>query len=197
MAVWAYAIVGFVILIILVVILRTLSKGSLIWTLRGGVPMVDKAGTGKICELIDYQVNEITGKVRLRLNYVGSQGLVQTGYWYDPNLDFYPSLSQVRWEDYMGTIICYRDIETGQKDFRAEELRSITDKLRAQSRYIEIMKKSTRDMLGYYEQQKSTTEQEKEVFKHSKALNAVKKLVNMGEEGIQKEDFKGFGMMDE
>jgi len=190
-----FAISGFCILVVLIVIFRTLSKGSLVWTLRGGVPMVDKAGTGKVCELIDYEVNDVTKKVRLRLNYMGGKGIIQTGYWYDPVLDFYPSIEQVRWEDYMGTIICYRDVETGQKDYRGDEIRHITDKFRLQSRYIEVMKKAAVDMLSFYEKQKVNTEQEKEVFKHSKALNAIKKLVNMGEENINADSLKGFGSM--
>ena len=195
MSVVTTAIIGFCILVFLIIILRTLSKGSLVWTLRGGVPMVDKAGTGKVCELIDYEVNDITKKVRLRLNYMGGKGIIQTGYWYDPAIDFYPSIDQVRWEDYMGTIICYKDVETGQKDYRGDEIRHLTDKFKLQSRYVEVMKKAAVDMLNFYEKQKVNTEQEKDVFKHSKALNAIKKLVNMGEEGLNDNALKGFGSM--
>lgn len=187
------SIVGLVIIVAIIVIVKFGSKGAILASLRGGVPMVDKAGTGKICELLDYEENLATGKVRLRINFFGEGGIKQTGFWFDPHLDFYPSIDMVRWEDYMGTIICYRDLETGQKDYRNEEMKFMEEKVKSLMRANRIYKRAGVEVLEYFEKQKIDTQQEKEVIKYSKALNAIKKLANAGDEGINKEDLKGMG----
>jgi hypothetical protein len=196
MGVFTGVIIGVCILVAIIITIRVQSKGNVLLSLRGGVPMVEKAGVGKICELIDYEENQMTGKVRLKINFFGG-GVKQTGFWFDPELDFYPSLSQVAWEDYLGTIVCYKDLSTGQKDYRNEEVRHMTEKFKSLVRLNKIYKTAGQDILNYFEKQKVDKEEEKEVFKHSKALNAVKKLASMGEEGLNKEDLKGFGMIDE
>jgi hypothetical protein len=186
---FVWALVGVAILVILVMIWRVISKGSFLATLRGGVPMVDKAGTGKICELIEYEKNESTGKVRLFLNYLG-KGITQTGFWFDPDLDFYPSLARVRWEDYMGTIVCYRDFETGRNDFREESSKHLLEEYKALAKYVHTTKKRISDQLKVLDTEGTKTGEEKEVFKHSKALNAIKKLVSSGDEFVTKEDIE-------
>jgi len=196
MGIFIGAVIGLLILILFIVVIRIWSKGSILASLRGGVPMIDKAGTGKICELIDYELNNVTGMARLRINYFGG-GLKQTGYWFNPNLDFYPSLDNVRWEDYMGTIICYKDLETGQRDYRQEEVRHLTEKNKALMRIVNVYKKVPADTINYFEKQKIEKEQEKEPFLHSKALNAIKKLSNAGEEDVGSKDMKGMGLIDE
>lgn len=196
MAIWVGALIGFIFLVVIVVVIRFISKGSVLASLRGGVPMCDKAGTGRICELMDYEENQVTKKVRLRVNYFGS-GIQQTGFWFNPKLDFYPGLDQVRWEDYMGTIICYKDLETGQKDYRQEEVRHLTEKIKALMRGIEVYKRAGREVMDYFEKQKVNTTEEKEVIKHSKALNAIKKLVDAGEANVSKADLKDIGMIEE
>jgi len=190
------AIIGFVIILVIIIILRFMGKGSVIASLRGGVPMVDKAGTGKICELINYEENQVTGKVRLQINYF-SGGMKQTGFWYDPKTDFYPNLEQVRWEDYMGTIICYKDLETGQKDYRSDEVKHLTEKMKMMMQINKVYKSASSDIINYFEKQKVEKEEEKEAFKHSKALNAIKKLATAGDETLSKDELKGIGMIDE
>jgi hypothetical protein len=196
MGIFTGIIVGVIILFCIFVAIRFFGKGNVIVSLRGGVPIVEKGGVGKICELIDYEENQMTHKVRLKVNFFGG-GMKQTGFWFDPELDFYPSLSQVAWEDYLGTIVCYKDLATGQKDFRNEEVKHITEKFKSLVRLNGVYKNAAQDILNYFEKTKVDKEEEKELFKHSKALNAVKKLASMGEEGINKDDLKGFGMVDE
>ena len=196
MGIFIGSIVGLLILVIIIIVIRIWSKGSILASLRGGVPLIDRAGTGKICELIDYEINNVTNKVRLRINYFGG-GLKQTGFWFDPNIDFYPSLDKVAWENYMGTIICYKDLETGQRDYRQEEVRHLTEKNKALMRIVNVYKKVPADTISYFEKQKIDKEQEKEPFLHSKALNAIKKLSNAGEEVVSNKDLKDIGLVDE
>ncbi len=188
------SIIGMVILICIIIAVKVVSKGTVMASLRGGVPMVDKAGTGKICELLDYEENIATGKVRLRINFFGEGGIKQTGFWFDQKLDFYPSIDQVRWEDYMGTIICYKDLETGQKDYRSDEMKFMSEKVKSLLRAVKVYKRLGIEVYEYFEKQKSEPTQEKEVIKYSKALNAIKKLANSNEEGIGKDDLKGLGL---
>jgi hypothetical protein len=190
------AVVGFMLMAAFIIAIRVISRGNLLMTLRGGVPLVDKAGTGKICELTDYEVNEVSGKARLRLNYFGS-GIKQTGFWFDPELDFFPGLDKVRWEDYSGTITCYKDLETGQKDYRDDELKNLTHKFKLLVKANTIYKRAGIEVLNYFEKTKIESVQEKEAFKHGKALNAIKKLTSAGEEGIDRNDLKGLGLVDE
>jgi len=188
------SIIGIVILATIVILVKFVSKGTLLASLRGGVPLVDKAGTGKICELLDYEENISTHKVRLRINFFGDGGIKQTGFWFDPKLDFYPSIDQVRWEDYMGTIICYKDLETGSKDYRDDEMKFMEEKVKSLMRANRVYKRIGIEVYEYFEKQKVEPSQEKEVVKYSKALNAIKKLANAGDEGINREDLKGLGL---
>ena len=150
---------------------------KILQVLRGGVPIVFIGGGREICELINYEHNRQQDKVRLLVNFNEKFKEKQTGWWFDPEKDFDPPLSKIKWEDLGNTvIICWKSFD-GRDDGRTSIVKGYTEKIYVLRETLNIYKKHTIQLLEEIEQKKITEKRKSEVFENSEALRSIKSLV--------------------
>ncbi len=149
--------------------------GSLASTLQGGIPIIDKAGRGDIAEVVGWQQHPVTKMIRLRLNYIDKFAEGQTGYIFKEE-DFDPNLSQIDWQHYAGTIICFYDFERN-RDFRDTATLNLSRQVMQLKNQIIIYKRMGKDLLEHFEKKKVTEAKEGQNIFNAKALKTLKSLV--------------------
>src|SRR3990167_3254529 len=107
--------------------------------LRGGIPIIFMSGKRQIAELLSYEQkdfvqqpgNRIVKRVRLYLSFAEKFQSKQTGFWFDPTLDFDPPLPDKRsdgvipWEDLGATVIVSFKSFDGQHMWRDGKINSL------------------------------------------------------------------------
>lgn len=168
-----------VIIFVLVLLLRKAkygsALGSLASTFYGGIPIIDKAGTGNIAEVMGYEQHPVTGKIRLRINFPDLFREGQTPFVFDPE-DFNPSLERIDWEHYTGNIICYWDFER-RKDFRDNATYALTYQVSQLKKANAITWRMGKDLLEFLEKEKIDKSKESDNLYRAKALKVLKSIV--------------------
>jgi len=151
--------------------------GSIASTMQGGIPIIDKDGSGDIAELIAYDQHPETKLIRLKLNYCDKFSEGQTPYQFVEE-DFYPALSQVAgsWDNYHGTIRLFWDFEH-RRDYREAHVHAMTEQIKMMKGMILTYKRVSKDVLEYLEQQKVKESRKSEAFEGAKQLKALKSIV--------------------
>jgi len=170
--------------------------GSLASTMQGGIPIIDKAGSGDIAEVITYDQHPLTKKIKLRLNYIDKFTEGQTGYWFDEE-DFYPTLKSIAggWDNYHGTILLYKDF-SNECDYRNNSIKSLTEEIKQLKNMVSVYQRVGVDMINKIEKKKISDEHENEMFTDAKRLKVLKSIVNDTDTAQVDNTSKGDSMFD-
>lgn len=144
----------------------------------GGIPIIFRNGTGEYMELISYEENPHTHKVRLYLAFTRGSCTPQTGFIFDAHVDFFPSLKTIDWSNYCGTIKCYWD-PTHERDYREVEVAQFGQIINTLRNHNLIIKKQGIELINYLEKSKITEKRREEAFEQAGAFNAFKKLLTV------------------
>lgn len=170
----------FLLLFIIILLLRFAKHGSVLGSLaqtfQGGITIIDKAGTGDVAELVDFDRNDATGKIRLFVNFVDKFTEGQTGFVFE-DTDFYPPLQLIDWHHYNGTIILYKDFE-GRTEYRDSATMNLTTQIQQLKRQNIIYKRMGIDILQVFEGTKIKEEKENQNLHQAKMLKSIKSLVS-------------------
>lgn len=162
---------------------------GLLSVLRGGIPIVFMAGKREVAELISYQQkdinigNKVYKKVRLFLSFAEKFSDRQTGFWFDPVLDFDPPLPAIQsdnyipWEDLGSTVICCFKSYDGQYRWENTKINSLQLRVRTLNETLQSVKKDSLLLMRTIEKFKDPEVRKEEIFESAEMLSAVNRLV--------------------
>ena len=177
---------------------------GLLSVLRGGIPVVFLAGKREIAELLSFHQkdfiiqpgNRIVKKVRLYVSFAEKFSERQTGFWFDPVLDFDPPLPDKRsdgvipWEDLGSTVICCFRSFDGLHHWRDGKIESLQRRITTLNDSLLSVKRDSLTLIRVIEKYKDPEVRKEEAFESAEMLAAIQRIVNRAPETDEDEIFK-------